>query len=114
MFKGLPDGLTEFITKILIPAMVGISLKIAVQMKKTKLSFLNVALSFIAGISCAWLLSDLVQLHVHEQYRAISIAIIAMSGEKFGEFVVYKLRVDEFLQAVVEAIKHVIIKMINK
>jgi hypothetical protein len=28
--------------------------------------------------------------------------------------VVYKLRVDEFLQAVVEAIKHVIIKMINK
>jgi hypothetical protein len=37
-----------------------------------------------------------------------------MSGEKFGEFVVYKLRVDEFLQAVVEAIKHVIIKMINK
>lgn len=114
MFKGLPDGLTEFVTKILIPAMVGISLKIAVQMKKTKLSFLSVTLSFIAGISCAWLLSDLIHLHVGEQYQAISIAIIAMSGEKFGEFVVYKLRVDEFLQAVLDAVKQVIIKMISK
>jgi hypothetical protein len=37
-----------------------------------------------------------------------------MSGEKFGEFVVYKLRVDEFLQAVLDAVKQVIIKMINK
>jgi hypothetical protein len=114
MFKGLPDGITEFITKILLPAMVGISLKISVQMKKTKLSFLNVALSFIAGVSCAWLLSDLIHLHVQEQYQAVSIGIIAMSGEKFGEFIVYKLRVDEFLQAIVEATKQVLIKMINK
>jgi hypothetical protein len=114
MFKGLPDGITEFITKILIPAMVGISLKIAVQMKKTRLSFLNVALSFIAGISCAWLLSDLIHLHVQEQYQAISIAIIAISGEKVGDFLVYKLRVDEFLQAFVSALKEVIIKSINK
>jgi hypothetical protein len=114
MFKGLPDGITEFITKILIPAMVGISLKIAVQMKKTKLSFLNVALSFIAGISCAWLLSDLIHLHVQEQYQSISIAIIAISGEKVGDFLVYKLKVDEFLQAVLTAFKEVMIKMINK
>jgi hypothetical protein len=114
MFKGLPDGLTEFITKILLPAMVGISLKIAVQMKKTKLSFLNVALSFIAGISCAWLLSDLIHLHVHNQYQSICIAIIAISGEKVGDFLVYKLRVDEFLQALVVALKEVLIKIINK
>jgi hypothetical protein len=94
--------------------MVGISLKIAVQMKKTKLSFLNVALSFIAGISCAWLLSDLIHLHVNDQYQSICIAIIAISGEKVGDFLVYKLRVDEFLQAVVVALKEVLIKMINK
>jgi hypothetical protein len=51
---------------------------------------------------------------VQEQYQAVSIGIIAMSGEKFGEFIVYKLRVDEFLQAIVEATKQVLIKMINK
>lgn len=114
MLKNLPAEATEFITKILIPALVGISLKIAIQMKKTKLSVLNVLLSFTAGISCAWLLSDLVHLHVGEQYQSISIAIIAISGEKIGEFIVFKLRVDEFLGAVVNALKEAIVKSISK
>jgi hypothetical protein len=53
-------------------------------------------------------------LHVHNQYQSICIAIIAISGEKVGDFLVYKLRVDEFLQAVVVALKEVLIKTINK
>jgi hypothetical protein len=104
----------QFITKILIPAFVGISLKLAVQMKKTKLSFLNVSLSFITGICVAWMFSNPVKMYVPQDYQSICIAIIAISGEKIGDFLVYKFRVDDFLAAILDAFKQVIIKMINK
>jgi Na+-transporting NADH:ubiquinone oxidoreductase subunit NqrD len=106
--------LYQFITKVLIPAFVGISLKLAVQMKRTKLSFLNVSLSFVTGISAAWMFNSLIKLYVPSDYQAVSIAIIAISGEKIGEFLVYKFRVDDFLAAILDAFKQVIIKMINK
>lgn len=110
----LNTDLYQFLTKVLIPAFVGISLKLAVQMKRTKLSFLNVSLSFITGICVAWLLSNPVKLYVPQDYQAVSIAIIAISGEKIGDFLVYKFRIDDFLGAIVEAVKEVLIRMIKK
>jgi hypothetical protein len=47
-------------------------------------------------------------------YQSISIAIIAISGEKIGDWIVYKFRVDDFLSAVFEALKEVIVRSINK
>lgn len=110
----LNTDLYQFLTKVLIPAFIGISLKISIQMKRTKLSFLNVSISFITGICMAWLLSSPVKLYVPQDYQAISIAIIAISGEKIGDFIVYKLRIDDFLSAIVDAIKEVLIRMIKK
>lgn len=104
----------QFLTKILIPAIIGISLKVAVQMKRTKLSFLNVLLSFITGICTAWMFSGLIHNNVPSDYQSISIAILAISGEKIGDWIVYKLRVDDFLTAVFDAIKEVVVKSINK
>jgi hypothetical protein len=109
----LNTDLYQFITKVLIPAFVGISLKLAIQMKRTKLSLLNVCLSFVTGISAAWMFNNPIKLYVPEDYQSICIAIIAISGEKIGEFLVYKFRVDDFLGAIVEAVKEVILKMIK-
>ncbi len=83
-------------------------------MKRTRLSFLNVLLSFITGIATAIMFSDLVKLHVPQDYQSVCIAILAISGEKIGDWLVYKFRVDDFLTAVFDAIKEVIIKSINK
>lgn len=110
----LPIDISEFFTKILLPAFVGISLKIAVQMKKTRLSILNVVLSFICGISVAYMFSDLIHLHVPSYYQSICIAIVAISGEKIGDFFVNKFRVDDFLGAIMNAVRDMVIKMITK
>jgi uncharacterized membrane protein YqaE (UPF0057 family) len=104
----------QFIIKIILPAFLGISLKVAVQMKRTKLSILNVILSFVTGISAAWMFSGLVHKSVPEDYQSICIAIIAISGEKIGDFLVYKFRVDDFLSSIVDAIRQIIIKSITK
>ena len=104
----------QFFTKILIPAIIGISLKVAVQMKKTRLSLLNVLLSFITGIATAIIFSNLVKVHVPQDYQSVCIAILAISGEKIGDWIVYKLRVDDFLTAVFDALKEVVVKSINK
>lgn len=112
--KELNNELSEFITKILIPAFAGISLKIAIQMKRMKVSFLSVLLSFITGIVVAWLLSDAIRTHVPGNYYSASIAVVAISGEKIGDFLVNKFRVDDFLGAIINAVRDVIIKMISK
>jgi hypothetical protein len=104
----------QFITKVLIPAIIGISLKLSIQMRRTKLSFINVFLSYATGITTAYIFSSIINIHVPENYRSIFIAIIAISSEKIGEFLVYKFRVDDFLAAILDAFKQVIIKMINK
>lgn len=103
----------QFITKILIPAFVGISLKVAVQMKRTKLSFLNVILSFITGITTAYLFSDLIQAHVPHDYQSVCIGIIAISGEKIGDWLVFKFRIDDFLTAIANTLKEIIIKSLK-
>lgn len=112
--KELNNELSEFLTKILIPSIAGISLKIAIQMKRMKLSFLSVVLSFITGIVVAWLCSDAIKTHVPDNYYSASIAVVAISGEKIGDFFVNKFRIDDFLSAVVSATRDVIIKMISK
>ena len=115
----MPDRLMntdfyQFLTKILIPAIIGISLKVAVQMKRTKLSFLNVLLSFITGICTAWMFSGIIHSNVPTDYQPVSIAIIAISGEKIGDWLVYKLRIDDFLSAIIDAIKEGLIKHLTK
>jgi steroid 5-alpha reductase family enzyme len=112
--KDLNNELSEFLTKILIPSIAGISLKIAIQMKRMKVSFLSVVLSFITGIVVAWFCSDAIHNNVPDDYQAVSIAIIAISGEKIGDFFVNKFRVDDFLGAIINAVRDVIIKMISK
>lgn len=58
--------------------------------------------------------SKVINIHVPEDYRSIFIAIIAISSEKIGEFLVYRFRIDDFLTAVFDAIKEVVVKSINK
>lgn len=104
----------QFITKIVIPASIGISLKVAIQMRKERISFLSVALSFIIGISSAKIFEPIISDNIPTNYHSMSIAIIAISSEKIGEWFVYKMKIDEFLGAILNAIKEVIIKLIQK
>lgn len=103
--------LNTFLIKILIPAVVGISIKLATQIKKEKMTFFRVILSFITGIGCAYFVYPFLG---DTKYMPLIIGIVSISGEKIMEFVIYKWNIDFFLTSLFEAIRQTIIKMLGK
>ena len=93
-----------FLTKIIFPAFLAVGIKIAIEMKKNKsrVSFFNIFLSMLIGVGGAWLSSDIVLRNCEQQNVPIVIALIAITSEKIGDFVIYKLNVDMFLTAIVD------------
>jgi len=91
-----------FLTKIIFPAFLAVGVKIAIEMKKnkTKVSLFNVALSMIIGVGGAYLSSGMVIKNFNTENIPIIIALIAITSEKIGEFLIYKLNLDLFLTAV--------------
>jgi len=93
-----------FLTKIIFPAFLAVGIKIAIEMKKnkSKVSFFNIFLSMLIGVGGAWLSSGIVVKNCDPDNIPIIIALIAITSEKIGEFVIYKLNVDLFLTAIVD------------
>lgn len=107
------DDMYQFFTKVAIPAMVGVSLKVAIQMRKQKVSFMSLVLSIVIGISMAYILSSIVETQVPKIYQSQVYAIIGISGEKIGEWIVYRMNLDGILSSILTALKEMIIKMIK-
>lgn len=103
--------INAFFIKIIVPAIVGISIKLAVQVKKEKMTFLRVVLSFITGIGCAYFVYPFVE---ENKYTPLIIGVVSISGEKIMEFLIYKWNIDYFLTSLFEAIRQVIIKSFSK
>jgi hypothetical protein len=101
-----------FLVKIIFPAFLAVGVKIAIEMKKnrSKISMLNVGLSMLIGVGGAYLSSGLVQKNCDEEYVSVVIALIAITSEKIGEFLIYKLKVELFLSAFADVILDTILK----
>lgn len=106
----------QFLLKLIVPAFIGVGLRLAVQMRKSnkKISLINIILSLFIGISGAYLASPLINTSCDEKYIPLAIALIAMTSEKIGEYVIYKLNVDLFLTAIVDGFFDYIINLRNK
>lgn len=89
--------LTEFFFKIFIPAFIAISIKIATQIKREKMNFTRVMISFVVGIGCAYF----VYPFVGGRWTPLIIGVVAMSGEKIAEFIIYKWDVDMVLKTLI-------------
>lgn len=96
----------QFFVKILIPAIFGVGIKIAIEMKKdrTKVSFFNVCVSMFVGVAGAYICSGAVQKNFGEDYRPVVIAFIAIITDKIAEYVIYKWNVDIFLSALFDGL----------
>lgn len=105
-----------FITKIIFPAFLAVGVKLAIEMKKskTKISLFNIALSMLIGVGGAYISSGLVQKQCDEEYIPVVIALIAITSEKIGEFLIFKLNIDLFLTAIVETFFDTILKIRKK
>lgn len=99
-----------FFIKIVVPAVVGISIKLATQIKREEITFIRVVLSFITGIGCAYFIYPFLD---ESKYMPLIIGVVSISGEKIMEFLIYKWNIDFFLTSLMNAFKEFLIKMIK-
>lgn len=112
MVKTLLEQYNVFLTKIIFPAFLIIGFKIAIEMKikKTKVSWLNVILSFLIGVVGAYISGDLILESISPKWVTPIVAIVAILSEKIGEFLIFKLNVDVFLTAIIDVVLASIIR----
>lgn len=65
-----------FFLKIMMPAFVAVSIKIAIQSKNKTVTVLQVIISFITGIGSAYLFSGLILDNFSDSWVPIYIAIV--------------------------------------
>tara|TARA_R110000764_G_scaffold136708_1_gene224617 strand:- start:520 stop:846 length:327 start_codon:yes stop_codon:yes gene_type:complete len=88
------EELSTFFFKIFIPAFIAISVKVATQIKQEKMNFSRILISFVAGIGCAYFVFPFVE----GKWTPLIVGVVAMSGEKIAEFIIYKWDVDTVLR----------------
>ena len=88
------EELSTFFFKIFIPAFIAISVKVATQVKQEKMSFSRILISFVAGIGCAYFVFPFVE----GKWTPLIVGVVAMSGEKIAEFIIYKWDVDKVIK----------------
>lgn len=116
MPEKLPNIIDQFLAllfKVLIPAFVGISIQIALEMERKKITIKRAAIAILVGVGLAWLCSPVVLRAVGEDFQPLIIAIIAITSNKTMEWLLYKFNIDNFLGAIVEASKDFIINLIT-
>jgi len=91
------DQVYEFFCKIFFPAFSGVSIKLATMMSKERITPLRAILSYVVGIGITYLSYPIVLQYSSENMTPMFIAIIAMSGEKIAEFIIYKWDIDTLL-----------------
>lgn len=94
-----------WIVKIILPSLVAISIKLAIQSKNKTVTLFNVISSFITGIGSAYLFSDLVISKLSHEYVPLAIAVLTISGEKIGFWFIYKFNVQGVLQGYLDRLK---------
>lgn len=99
------EDLKTWLIKILLPSLVAISIKLAVTAKKDSVTWFSVITSFVTGIGSAYLFSEPVISSVPHGYIPLVIAIIAISGEKIGFWLVFKFNVEAILEDLVEKLR---------
>lgn len=98
------EDLKTWSIKILLPSLVAISVKLAIQARRGSVSYFNALTSIIIGIGTAYICSDLVMQTVEDKYLSLTIAVLTIAGEKLGFYIVYKLNVELILHSVIDSL----------
>ena len=102
MFENVSDEIKSWVLKPLVWAMMAVSVKLAVQSKKERLTMGIVVTSFMAGVGSAWLFADYITMSYSHQYQPLIIAIIAISGDKIVEYFLYKINFQQLLDSLIK------------
>ena len=89
-----------FVIKLLLPALMGLSIKLAILSRKENITIKQVIISFVCGIGSAYLFSPWIIDELADHWQPLAIAIVTISGEKIGSYALYKVnaeRIFDFL-----------------
>lgn len=105
----MPDKLvqqefSELFIKILFPAFLTVAVGVAIEMKndRTKVSVLNAFLSFVIGVSGAYLASGFIAENFKGGSFTIVVCTVTLLTEKTVKFMMTQFNIDIFLTAMVE------------
>lgn len=104
MFDKLDEELRTFLLKIIIPALVAVSIKLAIMSQRVKISVFNILGSFIIGVGTAYLSGDIILHTVDTDYVPLVISIIALTGEKISYWILYSFKIDKIAISALEYI----------
>jgi len=113
--KNLPiiDETLALFVKVLIPALVGVSVKIAVEMGRKQMTIKRAVISIISGVGLAWLSSGLVNRFIDSDIQPLVIATVAITSEKIVEYALYKLNIDVLFGSLIDAGRTFLINLIT-
>lgn len=109
MLDKIPEEIENLLIKIIIPSLVAISIKLAVQSKQGKISLFTTIASIIVGVGCAYLSAGWVMKTFSAETMPIAVGVITISGEKIAYWLIFKLNVniigDEFINFLIKKYK---------
>ena len=101
----IPEDIWQVISKVIIPALVAVSVGIAVKMKQKRISILSAVTSYVIGVGFAFIFGFVIIEGVQEQWVPILIGTIAITGEKVGYWLIFKFKFDTLGDALIEVLK---------
>lgn len=104
--RQIPDEVWNFIIKTLPFSLAALAISISVQIKNKTATLINVVLSIIIGISCAWIMGGYINNHFSKSSAPIIIGVVTIAGEKVGYWLVYKFNFDILGEALIEWLKN--------
>lgn len=114
--QNLPNEVYSFFLKIIFPAIVGVGIRIAVEMHmdSKKISWVNVILSLGMGMGMAYLFYGIIIKHFEEDYVPLAIGLVAILGKEIAVYLVYKSKFDIFLTALINAGQDFLLSFLKK
>lgn len=99
----IPEDVYQILTKTIIPALIAVSVGIAVKMKRKKITLLSAFTSYIIGIGFAFIFGFVIHENFEPSTSIILVSTIAITGEKIGYWIIFKFKFDALGDALMDA-----------
>jgi hypothetical protein len=99
----IDEEVKAFLVKIVVPAFVAISVKLALQSQRQRVSFSTIVTSIIIGIGSAYISSSWVLAVFSTESVPIVIATITIMGEKIGYWILDRFDIGTILDGFVRS-----------
>lgn len=109
-------GFWEIFFKILIPSMVAVSVTLAIKnrIEGKRLSIGLILSTAIIGIGVTYMCSGYILKYTSNEGTVFAASAVTYSAEKIGGYLIYRIKVDMILDAIIDGMKTLVLNLIKK